>query len=234
MKLASNNQHLLLELAATYREGADQPTPEQTHLDELRAERSRLATAAASARMAVDDMETEILRIQEDERKLRARQRDDEASLSAETDPSRRRDLEHDRYSARSRIADLMGELMEAHNEIHALRTNAESHGARLDELDRRIAAATRARDAAASAGEATDPDTRRATLTAALPAAVVEEFEAVREENGVGAALFNGRSCSGCYMILPVADRSRIANAPADELPTCPNCGSYLVRKAA
>ncbi|MDO5684273.1 MAG: hypothetical protein Q4G46_15795, partial [Propionibacteriaceae bacterium] len=126
MKLDPTQQDILLDLATTERSldvvgDSAFVTPEQKELDRLISEQARMRNAAGSAQMAVDDMEAEILRIQEDERKLRRRERDDKAQLAAETDPERRKDLEHDRYSAKSRIADLMGELTEAHNEIHAL-----------------------------------------------------------------------------------------------------------------
>ena len=134
MRLDQNQQQTLLALASTERTlaavgGRVPATPERQDVDRLQRELKEMRDAAGSAQMAVDDMENEILRIQEDERKLRRRERDNREKLGAETDPERRRDLEHDRYAAKSRIADLMAELQEAHNEIHALRNNRDVHG---------------------------------------------------------------------------------------------------------
>lgn len=240
MKLSLESQHTLLELAKTERlldttAGKGTTLPEQKELDELLARQRRLRDAAAAAQMAVDDMEGEILRIQEDERKLRRRERDAREQLGAEVDQERRRDLEHDRYSAKSRIADLMAELQEAHNEIHALRNNRDSHGARVDEIERKVETATRARDAAAeAASHVPDPREHATELRSQLDEATLAEYDRQRDENDVGAAGYNGRTCGGCFVVLSPADRSAIANAAADQLPQCPNCGSYLIRKAS
>lgn len=75
------------------------------------------------------------------------------------------------------------------------------------------------------------DKQNRIEFIHAQVPASAIAEFEAQREENSVGVASFNGRSCGGCFIVLPPADISAIRNAPADELPQCPDCGSYLVR---
>ena len=240
MKLDPTQQDILLDLATTERSldvvgDSVFVTPEQKELDRLLSEQARMRNAAGSAQMAVDDMEAEILRIQEDERKLRRRERDDKAQLAAETDPERRKDLEHDRYSAKSRIADLMGELTECHNQIHALRNNRDNHGARCDEIARKLEAAQRAAEAAEAASSAVqDPAEHIADLRAQLPESVLAEYEAQKNDSDVGAADFNGRTCGGCYIVLSGADQERIRRAPADELPRCPECGTYLIRKQA
>lgn len=141
MRLDPQAQLKLLELAelerATVAQGGQpQVSPAQQELQRQEKLRERQVSVLASAKLAVSDMEAEILRIQEDERKLRARERDDKRQLTAETDPERRRDLEHDRYAAKSRIADLMGELMECHNEIHPLRDNVERLSRELEQID--------------------------------------------------------------------------------------------------
>lgn len=223
MKLAKELQPLLLQLAAVERDAAQpkKASPEQAELDKLIKERGRLADASASAQLAVDDMELEILRIQEDERKLKKRELDDKHQLSAETDPERRKDLERDRYAAKSRIADLLSELKEAHNEIAALRNNRDVHGAKLDEMDSRIEVAKRAAEAAPEE-VVQDP----AELREKLPADVLEAYE----DQGV-AAFTHGRTCGACFLQLPPAEREEINQVPEDELPTCPNCGTLLVR---
>lgn len=231
-------QDKLLHLATAERiadaGGADQTTPEQKELDDLEKKLRRAREAAGSAQMAVDDMENEILRIQEDERKLKRRERDDKEQLRAETDPERRKDLEHDRYAAKSRINDLLYELKEAHDEIHALRNNRDVHGAQVDELTRQVEAARRAAEAAHAAASDLTPAEQIAALRAELPDDLLALYDEQKEENDVGAASFNGRSCGGCHIVLPAADRSAINLAPDTELPQCPNCGSYLVRSTS
>ncbi len=236
MKLNQEQQKTLLELANTQRalngSTSTRVTPEQEALDKALAEQTRLRDAAASAQMVVDDMENEILRIQSDERKLRRRKKDSQDSLGAETDEERRRDLTHDLYTAKSRIADLMSELQEAHNEIHALRNNRDLSQSRARDAERRVEEARVALDAANATAAGTETlQEKISRLAGQLPAEAVAQYQAQREENGVGAAQYNGRSCGGCAMVLPAGLLSEIRNAPADELPQCPECGSYLIR---
>lgn len=222
MELEPDKQRTLLALAEAERSQThDAPaSPEHQELEKLEAQRPGLANAAAAAQLAVDDLEAEILRIQEDERKLKKRELDDKRQLSAETDPERRKDLEHDRYAAKSRIADLLYELKEAHNEIAALRNNRDIHAARVDELNRKVEAAQRAVNALPEE-ETVDTD----GLREQLPADVLRAYD------DIGAAKFNGRACGSCFIQLPPAERAEVMGQPDDELPTCPNCGTLLVR---
>lgn len=239
MKLEPKKQQVLLELSRTLRlsaVGAQAPElPEKTELDKAEQEHKRALDAAAAAQMAVDDVENDILRIQSDERKLRKRERDDKQQLSAATDPDVRRELEHDRYAAKSRIADLMSELQEAHNEIHALRNNRDVHGARVDDAARAVETARRAFEAAQESepvGAERDIDAEIAELRGQLDDETLAEFERQRAENGVGVEEFKaGKTCGSCSMVLPPAERSAISNAPKDDMPQCSDCGSYLVR---
>lgn len=243
MKLAKGLQPVLLELANLERSkaygaangGANTQSPEDLELAKLEANHARLLDAAGSAQMAVDDIENELLRIQADQIKLRRRERDDRAQLTAETDPEKRKDLQHDLSATQLRLSDIVGEIQEAHNEIHALRQNVDVHGARIDESTRRIELARRAAEAAReSAANQPDPEEKIAELRGQLPADVIAEFDRQRIENGVGAAPFmQGKTCGGCHIVLPPADRSAILNAAADVVPQCSDCGSYLIRQA-
>ena len=221
MHLSKDLQPVLLQLAqADAASSQPRVRPEEQELQKLIDERKRLTDASAAAQLAVDDMELEILRIQEDERKLKKRELDDKRQLSAETDPERRKDLEHDRYAAKSRIADLLSELKEAHNEIAALRNNRDVHAARVDEANRKVEAAQRAVDALPE-----EDDLDVDALRAKLPDDVLGGYD------DIGAAKFNGRACGGCFIQLPPAERAEVLGEPEDELPTCPNCGTLLVR---
>ena len=221
MHLSKDLQPVLLQLAqADAASSQPRVRPEEQELQKLIDERKRLTDASAAAQLAVDDMELEILRIQEDERKLKKRELDDKRQLSAETDPERRKDLEHDRYAAKSRIADLLSELKEAHNEIAALRNNRDVHAARVDEANRKVEAAQRAVDALPEE-DVVDTDALRGQLP----------DDVLRAYDDIGAAKFNSRACGGFFIQLPPTERAEVLAEPEDELPTCPNCGTLLVR---
>lgn len=222
MHLQPDLQPVLLQLAEAERAAAQPKSArtEEKELQKLLDERERLISASSAAQLAVDDMELEILRIQEDERKLKRREMDDKRQLGAETDPERRKDLEHDRYAAKSRIADLLSELKEAMGEVKALRNNRDVHAARVDDIERKVEAARRA-VAALPEEEAVDT----AALRAKLPGDVLEAYD------DIGAARFNGRTCNSCFIQLPPAERQEVLAAAEEELPNCPNCGTLLVR---
>ena len=92
MKLEAKKQQTLLKLSRVLRlnaVGAQAPElEEKVALDAAQKEHKKALDAAAAAQMAVDDVENDIMRIQSDERKLRKRERDDKAQLSAATDPA--------------------------------------------------------------------------------------------------------------------------------------------------
>ncbi|WP_276651518.1 zinc ribbon domain-containing protein [Corynebacterium vitaeruminis] len=236
MKLSIDEQKTLLELATTLRNGEAAPaagSKAQQELDAAKKEHARLVEASGSAQLAVDDMELEILRIQEDERKLRRRAADDKVQLGAASDIEQRRDLEHDLYAAKSRIADLMSELQEAHNEIHALRNNADLCAQRVKEDQKKLEALEAKLAENDSAATAADREERIGELREELPDEILVTFDERRLENGVGVAAFNGRSCGGCFIVLPPADLSAIRQAAPEEMPECPECGTFLVRNA-
>ena len=242
MKLDRDRQRLLLDLATAERtvavreEFPPAQLPEVEEYERAMREHRRAVDAAAAAQMAVDDIDNEILRIQTDERLLRQRERDDKAQLTAETDPARRKELEHDRYAAKSRIADLMSELAEAHNQIHALRQNRDIHQERVRTAADKVDSARRAAEAATSSAAAQeDPRQRAARLREVLPADIIAQYDARRTENGVGvAALSGGRSCGACFLTLTATALREIQATDPDELPECPNCGAFLVREGA
>lgn len=235
MKLSPSLQPLLLELATTARikeTGVPQGvSAEAQELIDATNALTGLRDAAAAAQLAVDDMELEILHIQEDERKLKRREADSRAQLQATSDPELRKDLEKDLVSTRSRLSFLTSEMQEAHNEVHALRQARDLAQQRIREAE---AALEQAKQAVADLPQDTseaDRDARIAQLREALPAEVVAEFDAQVAENGVGAAFFNGRSCGGCFIMLPPAELGQIRQTPQEQLPQCSNCGSYLIR---
>ena len=221
MHLSQELQPVLLKLA-TAEAAAARPVvrPEVAELQRAGKERERIAAAASAAQMAVDDMELEIRRIQEDQRKLERRKKDNIAQLGAATDVEVRRDLQHDLSTTEARLTDLRYELKEAHNEIAALRNNREVHGAQLDEATRKLEQAQRAVDALP---EETPVDT--GALRAQLPPDILAAYD------NVGAASFNSRTCGGCFLQLPPSERAEVMAVADDELPTCPNCGTLLVR---
>jgi len=69
-----------------------------------------------------------------------------------------------------------------------------------------------------------------RAALTAALPEALIAEYNR-RVTRTAGAALLRRGTCEGCRMVLSGIDMNKIRQAAADEVVYCPECSCILVR---
>lgn len=234
MKITQAEQKLLLELANLERTldlGLKSGSAEKAELAKLEQERDRQKEVAASAQLNVADVEIDIRRIQDDMGKLKRRYDADRAGLGAATDVEHRRDLEHDLATTSRRMSDLQQELKEAHDEIAAMRANLDRQGALLDDLNRKVEAAARAAQAAEDAHSSEDASVRVSELRSELSVDILAEYDDQRSIFGVGAAAFTGRSCGGCHIVLPPAALSEIRATPADEMPRCPDCGTFLVR---
>ena len=226
MKLASELQRSLLELAPLERAGdSSVVSEEQQKRDRLTKELADARSVLGTSQVNISDIEVDIRRIEADMSKLRQREKANKAGLGAAVDVEQRRDLQHDLSTTYRRLDDLRGELKECHDELHALRATAERHKARVAELS----------DALDRITVPTDNRAERISEPRALfVAATLADYDDQVEVYGVGAAAFNGRTCGGCFIVLPPMSVSQIRNAPADDVPRCPDCGTYLVRTTA
>ncbi|WKD60708.1 Putative zinc ribbon domain protein [Corynebacterium ciconiae DSM 44920] len=236
MRLAAHLQPMLAELARRERVGAGalkkEEQAERDTLEALLAERAEERNARAASQMSTEDQRWAVSRIEADMRKLTRREKANVQALGATTDPEVRRDLEHDLRSTRSKLKEQQKLLREAERKVSAAEMNTMATGAESDELDRKIETAERAVAAAQHATEAAEASNneRVAEIRAELPEEAVRLYDT--SSSAFGAAFFNGRTCGGCSIILPAAQASAIMSAPADSVPTCPECGTYLVRE--
>jgi predicted nucleic acid-binding Zn-ribbon protein len=70
----------------------------------------------------------------------------------------------------------------------------------------------------------------RRADATAAVPTALLDEYERLRARlDGVGAARLVNGTCDGCHLAASAAELDHIRHAPADEVVHCSQCGRIL-----
>jgi predicted nucleic acid-binding Zn-ribbon protein len=70
-----------------------------------------------------------------------------------------------------------------------------------------------------------------RVTVLPDIPAPLLAQYERIRANKGVGAALLRGRKCGACRIELDRSAISRIKEAAADEVLNCDECGVILVR---
>ena len=73
--------------------------------------------------------------------------------------------------------------------------------------------------------------DAARAEQAAAVPAALVADYERRRAQNrGAGAARLVGTSCTACHLSIPSTEAEAIRRGAGTVVAYCDNCGAILV----
>jgi predicted nucleic acid-binding Zn-ribbon protein len=128
-------------------------------------------------------------------------------------------------------LEEVVLEVMEQAEEVTRRSTALSAEQAEL--AGRRDEIATR-RDAAFAeideqAGKARDS---RAAIAGDLPADLLDLYDRLRAQHGVGAAALRNGRCEGCHLSLNKVDLGRIRAAPPDEVIRCEECRRILVRE--
>ncbi len=239
MKADQGQQWKLLDLAALDTRAA-QIAHRRKNLPE--AEDARRAQEAydtheadlVRARTAHSDVEREVIKAEDDvqlvrDRAKRTMSRLDDGSTSA-------RDL----TNLQSELESLQRRTATLEDEQLAVMERSEAIGAKVEKLQAAepdlkaaaVAAAEAERQALAHLDEAEETIARsRADVTGGIAAPLLELYEKIREQTGMGAAALTQRRCGGCNLELFGADMRRVADAPEDEVVRCEECRRILVR---
>ncbi|SCF46121.1 zinc ribbon domain-containing protein [Micromonospora mirobrigensis] len=208
--------------------------PEKAELEGLARELSAMEDERVRAQVAVDDLDRDIARLEKDIEQVRARKDKDQARLTAGSGPARELEaLQHEMVSLNRRQGDLEDaelELMEQRETAQGVLDGVEG---RLAETRDRRAAAEQRRDEtlAEIAKEEEFKRSARKPLAADLPGDLVALYDKIREDTGLGAALFTGGRCGGCRLELSGADLARIRKAAPDDVVRCEDCRRIMVR---
>lgn len=206
--------------------------PQAARVKELLAQRQVLTQELTARLGARDDLRLELSRIESDVAVVDARSARDAERLAASTSPKEAQGLESELASLARRKSDLEDaelEVMErleradaavAEQETLIAETNAQ--GSALSAEAKRVVAEA---DAAA---EAATRD--RAAVAGSVPVDLLALYEKLATR-GAGAAVLRARTCEWCHMVLSGTDLAALRQAPEDEVVTCPECGSILVR---
>ncbi|MGC5334791.1 zinc ribbon domain-containing protein [Micromonospora sp. DT62] len=208
--------------------------PERAELDALARELSALEDERVRAQVAVDDLDRDIARMEKDVDQVRARKSKNEARLAAGTGPARELEaLQHELVSLNRR----QGDLEDAELELMEQRETAQGV---LDGVEQRLAEVREKRDAAerrrdeSLAEIAKEEEFKRGArqpLAGDLPTDLVQLYDKIREDTGLGAALLTAGRCGGCRLTLSGADVARIRKADPDEVVRCEDCRRIMVR---
>ncbi|WP_433529332.1 zinc ribbon domain-containing protein [Micromonospora sp. CA-263727] len=208
--------------------------PERAELEALARELSALEDERVRAQVAVDDLDRDIARLEKDVDQVRARKAKDEARLAAGTGPARELEaLQHELVSLNRRQSDLEDaelELMEQRETAQSVLDGVEQRLAEARE--RRSGTEQRRDESLAEIGR--EEEFRRSArqpLANDLPADLVQLYDRIRTDTGLGAALLAAGRCGGCRLELSGADLARIRRADADEVVRCEDCRRIMVR---
>lgn len=208
--------------------------PERAELDALARELSALEDERARAQVAIDDLDRDIDRLEQDVDQVRARKRKDEDRLAAGVGPARELEaLQHELASLNRRQGDLEDaelELMEQRETAQGVLTGVEK---RITEAREKRDAVEQRRDDSLSEITKEEEFKRgaRQPLAADLPGELVALYDRIRAESGLGAALLTGGRCGGCRLELSGADQARIRAADPDEVVRCEECRRIMIR---
>jgi hypothetical protein len=208
--------------------------PEHAELDRLARELSALEDQRVRVQVGAEDLDRDITRMEKDVEQVRARASKDQARLDVGTGPARElQALQHEMET----LARRQGELEDAELELMEQRESAQGM---LDEVTQRLTALRDQRDEVQRRRDEVlseigrDEEFRRsgrAPLVGDLPSDLIQLYERIREQTGMGAALLHGGRCGGCRLDVSGSERARLKAAPADEVARCEECGRIMVR---
>lgn len=239
MKADVAQQRSLLELA-TLDAQLSRLVHRSTHLAEREAyERVRGEHTAASdrlgaVRIALEDLDAQIARLEAEIDAVRKREDRDRALLSAgATDAKHQADLQHELETLQRRQASLEDSLLEVMERREELQAQHAIEAGATDGLQAELATAQQALDAVLAELEATRAEhgTQRDALSAGLHPDLSALYERLRAGGGPGAGPLQGHRCGACRIEIGRGELARITAAAEDEVLRCPECGAILLR---
>lgn len=208
--------------------------PEQQACERLQAEYEAAADRLATVRIAVEDIDAHVSRLEAEIDAVRQREDRDRSLLQSGTiDAKQLSDLQHELETLQRRQSSLEDSLLEVMERREELQSQLDGEQQTLASLQAEVAGAREALDAAvAELNEARAlQSSRRDSLSAALDPALAALYERQRAGGGPGAAQLLGRRCGACRLEIDRGELSRISAAAEDDVVRCPECGAILLR---
>jgi len=212
--------------------------PEHAELARLEARDGELRDSIAALTARGSDLQREQAKSEADVEQVRARIDRDRTRLDGGmvSSPRELENLQSEVQSLQRRqsdLEDIVLDVMERRDGAQATLTRAT---AERNELETELATTAASRDAALAEldEQSTKARDRRAEVTAAVPADLLDLYDRLRAQHGgVGAAALRQRRCQGCNLTLNTVDLNTIRAAPDDEVLRCEECRRILVRTA-
>ncbi|WP_053739274.1 zinc ribbon domain-containing protein [Nocardia sp. NRRL S-836] len=241
MKADPAVQRRLLDLAEVDAELA-RVTHRRRTLPEIAeiAEVEQLVRTKQDALVAVEttltDLDRDLKRQETEIDQVRARaERDRKLMQSGSVGAKQLTDLEHELATIQRRQGILEDDLLELMERREAVEADASFARVELDKARQSLEDAARRRDAALADLEATETrrTADRSVMVKGFPDDLLKLYDRQRAQRGVGATVFQSRSCGACRIELDRSALSKVKDAAADEVVRCEECGAILVRIA-
>lgn len=239
MKASPRQQQLLLELQELDHEEARlsrrlKQLPERAELEALTGRSQETKDVFMQAQRTLEDLQTEIGKIQTDVHTVDQRHQRTTERLSTSTQAKEANALQDELTTLETRKRVLEDRELELMEQLEEAQTAFEEATTRVNEVE---AEAARLRTAIQTAEEEvrelrTSNREDRAGLAAEVQGPILDVYEHTRERYGIGAARLRGRVSEGSNMELDAADYRAALDTPEDELYFCPTSGAILVRE--
>jgi predicted nucleic acid-binding Zn-ribbon protein len=232
-------QRRLLELADVDAELARvdhrrRTLPELAEIAEAEKAVQTRKDAKVANETALGDLDREVKRQEKEIDAVRAREDRDRALLAGGTVNSKQMtDLEHELNTLLRRQTTLEDELLELMERREAVELDGQHAGVELAKAEETLTDAAGRRDNALADLETVSVRriADREKLVPSFPQPLLDLYERVRKNKGIGASLLRARRCGACRIELDRTSISRIAGTAADEVVTCEECGAIMVR---
>jgi predicted nucleic acid-binding Zn-ribbon protein len=182
------------------------------------------------------DLDREVKRQEKEIDAVRAREDRDRALLAGGTVSAKQMtDLEHELNTLQRRQTTLEDDLLELMERREAVEADGQHAGVELAKAEEALGDAANRRDQALADLETVwaRRTEERDKLVPRFPQPLLDLYERVRKNRGIGAALLRQRRCGACRIELDRSAISRITATAADEVVTCEECGAIMVRTA-
>lgn len=208
--------------------------PQQEAHQRVQGEHSAAGDRLATVRIALEDLDAQVSRLELEIDAVRQREDRDRTLLqSTATDVKQLTDLQHELETLQRRQASLEDSLLEVMERREELQERLTAELAVIEVLQVDLAGAQQALDAAlAEIDEARQQhSSRRDMLIAALKPDLSALYERQRAGGGPGAGPLQGHRCGACRIEIGRGELATISAAAEDDVVQCPECGAILLR---
>jgi uncharacterized protein len=210
--------------------------PEIAEIAEVEQQVRAKQDALVAVETTLTDLDRDVKRQETEIDQVRARgERDRKLMQSGSVGAKQLTELEHELATIQRRQGVLEDDLLELMERREAVDADASFARVDLDKAGEKLEEAKGRRDTALADLEAVETrrTADRSTMAKGFPDDLLKLYDRQREQRGIGAAVFQSRSCGACRIELDRSAFGKVKDAAADEVVRCEECGAILVRLA-